>query len=147
MTRTVYWFPFLKSSLKRGNRVYTFLISTGTSSQILGARWDNVSEPIVTDFIDTSGPFFYFLCYKKYSHWMEKLLSLSLVKAHSLFCTTQLQGLEYFGGVLKPNYRFLKVHQKMICYHYKLFVEHVHAICSFYCLAFCCETSKLVGSS
>ena len=28
------------------------LISTGTSSQILRARWDNVSEPKVTDFID-----------------------------------------------------------------------------------------------
>ena len=40
---------------------------------------------------------------------MERLLSLSLVKAHSRFHTTQLQGLEYFGGALKPNYQFLKV--------------------------------------
>ena len=60
---------------------------------------------------------------------MERLLSLSLVKAHSLFYTTQLQGLEYFGGALKRNYQFPKVLQKMMCYHYKLFVDKVHEIC------------------
>ena len=60
---------------------------------------------------------------------MERLLSLSLVKAHSLFYTTQLQGLEYFSGALKWSYQFLKVHQKMMCYHYKLFVDNVHEIC------------------
>ena len=60
---------------------------------------------------------------------MEGLLSLSLVKAHSLFYTTQLQGLEYSGGTLKRTYQFLKVHQKIMCYHYKLFVDNVHAIC------------------
>ena len=32
---------------------------------------------------------------------MERLLSLSLVKAHSLFSTTHLQELEYFHGALK----------------------------------------------
>ena len=31
---------------------------------------------------------------------MERLLSLSLVKAQSLFYTTQLRELEYFGGAL-----------------------------------------------
>ena len=60
---------------------------------------------------------------------MKRLLSLSLVKAHLLFYTTQLQGLEYFGGALKQNYRFLKVLQKMMRYHYTLFVYNVYAIC------------------
>ena len=45
---------------------------------------------------------------------MERLPSLSLVKAHSLFYTTQLQELEYFGGALKRNYQFLEVLQKMM---------------------------------
>ena len=40
---------------------------------------------------------------------MERLLSLSLVKAHSLFYTTQLKKREYFGGALTQNYQFLKV--------------------------------------
>ena len=44
-------FHFLIALLKEATES-TFLISTGTSSQILGARWDNVSEPKVTDFID-----------------------------------------------------------------------------------------------
>ena len=60
---------------------------------------------------------------------MERLVLLSLVKGHSLFYTPQLQGLEYFGGALKRNYQFLKVLQKMMCYHYKLFADNVHAIC------------------
>ena len=60
---------------------------------------------------------------------MERLLSLSLVKADLLFHTTQLQGLEYFGGALKRNYQFLKVPQKMMCCHYTLFADNVHAIC------------------
>ena len=47
---------------------------------------------------------------------MERLLSLSLVKAHSLFYTTQLQELEYFGGALKRNHQFPEVLQKMMCY-------------------------------
>ena len=45
---------------------------------------------------------------------MERPLPLSLVKTHSLFYTTQLQGLEYFGGALKGNYQFVKVLQKTI---------------------------------
>ena len=51
---------------------------------------------------------------------MERLLSSSLVKAHLLFYTTQLQGLKYFGGALKRNYQFLKILQKMtvITIHY-----------------------------
>ena len=60
---------------------------------------------------------------------MERLLSLSLVKAHSLFYTTQLQSLEYLGGALKRSYQFLKVLQMMMRYHYTLFVDNVHAIC------------------
>ena len=44
-------FHFLIALLKEATES-TFLISTGTSSQILGARWDNISEPKVTDFID-----------------------------------------------------------------------------------------------
>ena len=60
---------------------------------------------------------------------MERLLSLSLVKAHSLFYTTQSQKLEYFGGALKRIYQFLEVLQKIICYHYRLFGDNVHAIC------------------
>ena len=60
---------------------------------------------------------------------MERLLSLSLVKAHLLFYTTQLQGLEYFVGALKRNCQLLKVLQKLMCYHYTLFVDNVHAIC------------------
>ena len=44
-------FHFLIALLKEETES-TFLISTGTSSQILGARWDNVSEPKVTSFID-----------------------------------------------------------------------------------------------
>ena len=57
---------------------------------------------------------------------MERLFPLSLVKAHSLFYTTQLQELEYFDGALK---RILKVLQKMMCYYYRLLVDNVHAIC------------------
>ena len=59
---------------------------------------------------------------------MERLLSLSLVKAHSPFYTNHLQDLECFNGVLKRNYQFPKVLKKM-CYYYKLFLENVHAIC------------------
>ena len=59
---------------------------------------------------------------------MERLLSLSLVKTHSLFYATQLQELECFGGALKRNDQFLEVLQKMMCYHYGLFVDNVHAI-------------------
>ena len=58
---------------------------------------------------------------------MERLLSLSLVKAHSLFYTTQLQELEYFGGALTRNYQFLKAFQKMMSYHIRLFMDNVHA--------------------
>ena len=36
--RQVYWFPFLNSSLKRSNTESKFLISSGTSFQILGSR-------------------------------------------------------------------------------------------------------------
>ena len=50
MARTIHWFLFFDSSLKTGNHP-TFLIPTGTSSQILGARCDSVSEPKVTNFI------------------------------------------------------------------------------------------------
>ena len=60
---------------------------------------------------------------------MERLHSLSLVKAQSLFYTTQLQELEYFGGALTRNYQFLKAFQKMMCYQYRLFVDNVYAIC------------------
>ena len=74
---------------------------------------------------------------------MERLLSLFLVKAHSPFYTTHLQERDCFGGAMKRNYQFLKVLQKMMCYHYRLFADKVHAICLF----FYCETSKLVGSS
>ena len=59
---------------------------------------------------------------------MESLLLLSLVKAHSLFYATQLQELAYFGGALKPNYEFLKVLQKMMCYRNRLFVDKFHTI-------------------
>ena len=59
---------------------------------------------------------------------MERLLSLSLVKAHLLFYTTQLQELKFFDGALKRNYQFLKVLQKMMCYHYRLVIDNVHAI-------------------
>ena len=45
---------------------------------------------------------------------MERLNSLSLVKARSLFYTTQLQEFEYFDGTLKQNYQYLKVFQKMM---------------------------------
>ena len=53
-------FHFLIALLKEATES-TFLISTGTSSQILGARWDNVSEPKVTDFIDLEWNFLLFL--------------------------------------------------------------------------------------
>ena len=62
---------------------------------------------------------------------MERLFSLSLVKAHSLFYTTQLQESEYFDGALKRNYQFLKVFQKIMCYHDRPFLDNVHAICNF----------------
>ena len=45
---------------------------------------------------------------------MERPFSLSLVKAHSLFHTTQLKELEYLGGALKRNYQFPKALQKMM---------------------------------
>ena len=54
---------------------------------------------------------------------MERLLSLFLVKAHSLFYTTHLQERDCFGGAMKRNYQFLKVLQKMMCYHYRLFAD------------------------
>ena len=44
-------FHFLIALLKEATDS-TLLISTGTSSQNLGAKWDNVSEPKTTDFID-----------------------------------------------------------------------------------------------
>ena len=50
-------------------------------------------------------------------------------KAHSLFDTTLLQELEYFNGAVKRNHQFLIVLQKMMCYHYRLLVDNVHAIC------------------
>ena len=107
-------FHFLIALLKEATES-TFLTSTGTSSQILGARWDNVAEPKTIDFIDLEWNYLsFFLCYKMYSHWMERLLSSSLVKVHSLFYTNQLQELEYFAGALKQNYQFLKVLQKMM---------------------------------
>ena len=43
-------FHFLIALFKEATK-FTFLISTGTNSQVLGARWDNVSEPKITDFI------------------------------------------------------------------------------------------------
>ena len=43
---------------------------------------------------------------------MIRLLSLSLVKAHSLYHRTQLEKLKYFDGVLKRNYQFVKVFLK-----------------------------------
>ena len=56
---------------------------------------------------------------------MERLFSISLVKAHSLFYITHLQELEYFDGALNRNYQFPKVPQKMMYYHYRLFVDNV----------------------
>ena len=53
-------FHFLIALLKEATES-TFLISTGTSSQILGARWDNVLEPKVTDSIDLEWNFVLFL--------------------------------------------------------------------------------------
>ena len=44
-------FHFLIVLLKEATES-TFLFSNGTGSQIFGARWDKVSEPKVTDFID-----------------------------------------------------------------------------------------------
>ena len=108
---------------------FTFLITTGTISQILGFRWDIVSKPKVTDFIALEGNPFYFFCYKLSTHWMERLLSLSLVKAHSLFYTGQLEQLEYFDGALKRKCHLLKVLQQIVYYHYRLFVDDAHAIC------------------
>ena len=43
-------FHFLIALFKEATE-FTFLISTGTSSQVLGARWDNVLEPKIPDFI------------------------------------------------------------------------------------------------
>ena len=60
---------------------------------------------------------------------MERLLSLSLVKAHSLFYTGQLEQLEYFDGALKRKYHLLKVLQQIVYYHYRLFVDDAHAVC------------------
>ena len=60
---------------------------------------------------------------------MERLFSLSLVKAHSLFHTTQLKELEDLGGALKRTYQFPKALQKMMCYHYRLFVDNDNAVC------------------
>ena len=51
MARTVIGFHSLIALLKEATES-TFLIPTGTSSQILGDSWDNVSEPKVTHFID-----------------------------------------------------------------------------------------------
>ena len=42
-------------------------------------------------------------------YYKEKLLSLSLGKAHGLFYTTYLQELEHFDGALKRNFKFVKV--------------------------------------
>ena len=42
-------FHFLIAHLKQTTD-FTFLISTGTSSQFLGARWDSLSKPKATDF-------------------------------------------------------------------------------------------------
>ena len=77
---------------------------------------------------------------------MKRLPSLSLLKAQALFYIIQLQKLEYFDGALKWYYQFLKVLQK-ICNHYRLFVDNVHAISLFHCLASYYEKSKLPGSS
>ena len=70
--------------------------------------------------------------------------TLSLVKALSLFYATLYREIEYLDGALERNYHFLKVLQKVMCYHYRLFPDNFHAI---YCLAFYCETSILIGNS
>ena len=52
-------FHFVIARFKKAIDV-TFLISTGTSSQILGVREDNVSEPNVTNFIGVEWKFLLF---------------------------------------------------------------------------------------
>ena len=60
---------------------------------------------------------------------MERLLSLSLVKAHSLFYATPLQEHENLDGALKQSYQVLKFLQVLMCYQYRFFIDNVHAIC------------------
>ena len=74
-------------------------------NKVAGARNFIKKETLVQMFLGT--PFL-----TEHLWWLllnERLLSLSQVKAHSLFYTTQLQELEYFDVALKRNYQFLKV--------------------------------------